>query len=69
MTTIADMRRTHRKQEARLIELELECAGWNLTRAAECLGVSRSSLQRLLTRHPELEAEYRERSKVGRPKK
>ena len=55
METLPELRARHAREEKRLLARVLAAHGWNLSRAAVALGVSVSSLQRALGRHPDLE--------------
>ncbi len=48
----------------------LELEGWNIKRAARRLGVSYSSMQRILRRYPELRTSWEQKGqRRGRPRK
>jgi transcriptional regulator with GAF, ATPase, and Fis domain len=67
---MSELRAVHRTEEANLVRATLALNGWRLFAAARELGVSPSTLQKLIVRLG-LDAEYRAHApgKPGRPRK
>ena len=65
MSTLAGLWTEHEAAERECVRAALVARGWSLRGAARALGVQVSTLQRVLARHPEVEAErQRNRTKT-----
>jgi transcriptional regulator with GAF, ATPase, and Fis domain len=61
MGKLAAMKERHLEEEGALLREALEANQWKLQGAADYLGVGLGSLQRVLGRHPDVEAERQKR--------
>jgi hypothetical protein len=61
MGKLAAMRARHRAEEVVLLREALEANGWKMPGASAYLGIGLGSLQRVLGRHPDVEAERQKR--------
>lgn len=54
----------HRAEEGELARASLAATGWRIKRAAAWLGIGSSTMQRILERHPVVEAERQSQMKA-----